>query len=284
MASRLGVTAPVALRVNPDVEADTHHKIATGKKGNKFGIDHEQLEQAAMLAASLSHLRLVGLALHIGSHLMDIGAYRRAYEVTARYVRELRTAGHDITRLDLGGGMGVPYREGAEFDAAGYAAMVQETLGSLGCFFSFEPGRYIVADAAVLLTRVILVKQGVSHRFVVVDAAMNDLVRPTLYEAWHGIRPVTQPENGAALEEADVVGPICESGDFLAKQRPLPPLNTNDLLVVDHGGAYGAVMAGTYNSRPLVAEVLVDGTRWATIRPRVEVDTQISWDKVPEWV
>ena len=283
-AAALGVVAAVALRVNPDVAADTHHKISTGKKGDKFGIDHEQLASVAALAKTLPHVKVCGLAVHIGSQLFDIEAYRKAYQVTISYYNELRALGLPLERLDLGGGMGVPYDGSAVFDVAAFAQMLKETVMPLGCALTIEPGRYVVADAGVLLSRVTLIKQGVSSRFVIVDAAMNDLIRPALYESYHHIRPVQAPAADAPITAQDVVGPICESSDCFAQQRQLPPLHPGDLLVFDTAGAYGAVMSSTYNVRPLVAEVLVDGTRWSVIRPRIDAATQIGWDKVPDWV
>lgn len=282
VAGRLGVVAPLAFRVNPDVAADTHDKIATGRKGDKFGIDHEQLHEAAAIAARLPHVKLQGLACHIGSQLFDLEAYRAAFGVVAQYVQALRAEGHALTHLDLGGGMGVPYNGETPFDVAGYAAVVRETLGGLGCQLAIEPGRYVVADAGVLLTRIIQMKQGSAHRFAVVDAAMNDLVRPAMYEAWHTIRTVT--EKHGPLTPAEIVGPVCESSDCFASERDMPALEGGELLVMDTAGAYGAAMSSTYNTRALVAEVLVDGGRAALIRPRVDIATQMGWDLVPDWV
>lgn len=284
VAKALGVVAAIAFRLNPDIAADTHHKIATGRKGDKFGIDHEQMLEAAERTRRYPSLKLCGLAVHIGSQLFDLGIYRAAFTVVAGYVAELRAAGFDLTRLDLGGGMGVPYHDETPFDAEGFADVVRDTVGNLGCALSFEPGRYIVADAGVLLSRVLHVKEGVTHRFLVVDAAMTDLIRPALYQAYHGIKPVKEAPPLAELVKADVVGPVCESGDCFAEDRLLPPLAAGDLVVFETTGAYGAAMASTYNSRPLVPEVLVDGQRWAVIRPRVEVEQQIAWEHLPEWV
>lgn len=281
IASQLGRKAPIVLRVNPDVTGDTHHKISTGGKGDKFGIDHEQLLEAAAVAKSYDHIQLTGLACHIGSQLFDLEAYRRAYGVIAQYVAELRAAGHVITRLDLGGGMGVPYKGEVPFDTEGYGRMVTEVLGGLGCSLTIEPGRYIVADAGVLLSSVQLVKQGVAQNFVVIDAAMNDLVRPAMYDAWHGIRAVHQAPEGMPV---DVVGPVCESSDCFASDRSLPPLQAGDLVVLETAGAYGAAMSSTYNTRALVPEVLVEGSRYAVVRPRIDAAAQIGWDKVPDWV
>lgn len=219
VAAKLGRRADIAFRVNPDVAADTHHKISTGSKGDKFGIDHEQLLQAASVAASCAHVNLCALACHIGSQLFDIEAYRAAYRVLARYVNELRAAGHQITRLDLGGGMGVPYNGEAPFDTAAYGRMVQDELGALNCALTIEPGRYIAADASVLLSSVVLVKHGIAQRFVVIDSAMNDLVRPAMYDSFHAIRPVIEHSQ---TDLADVVGPVCESSDCFGTERLLP--------------------------------------------------------------
>lgn len=282
VAVRLGKTAPITFRLNPDVAADTHHKISTGKKGDKFGIDHEQMLEAAALCKKLPNLKLSGVLLHIGSQIFDITTFEKAYQSGARFVRELRAAGHEITRLDLGGGMAVPYKGEAPFDLAAYAAMLKRTVGDLGCQLAIEPGRFVVADAGALLTRVVYVKEGVDTRFVVVDAAMNDLMRPALYDAYHNIRPVkasTEPPL-----PVDVVGPVCESSDIFGAARALPPVKAGDLLVLETAGAYGSSMAGTYNTRALVAEVLVNGDKAALIRPRFEVADQIARDKVPDWI
>lgn len=284
VAAQLGVVANIAFRLNPDVAADTHNKIATGRKGDKFGIDYEQMLEAAARAGGHPSLNLCGLAVHIGSQLFDIEIYRAAFTVVAGYVAELREAGFAISRLDLGGGMGVPYHDEAPFDCEAFARMVNETVGSLGCTLSFEPGRYIVADAGVLLTKVLLVKEGVADRFVVVDAAMTDLIRPALYEAYHGIVPVKEPVGNRERLTVDVVGPVCESGDCFAQDRSLPPVREGDLLAFQTTGAYGAAMASTYNSRPLVPEVLVDGVRWAIIRPRIDAEAQMEWERMPEWL
>lgn len=284
-AARLGVRAPVALRVNPDVAADTHHKIATGRKGDKFGIDHEQLPQVLARLPKLAHVEVLGLAVHIGSQLFDIDTYQKAYGIVGDYVTALRQQGAALTRLDLGGGMGVPYQPGQrEFDCAVYAGMVRQTLGNLGCALTLEPGRFIVADAGVLLSRVTLIKQGVSERFVILDAAMNDLIRPAMYESYHHIRPVHAPAAGAALEPANIVGPVCETGDSFASERPLPRLVAGDLVVLETAGAYGAVMGGTYNARDLCPEVLVSGEKWAVVRERIRPETQMQWDNIPDWV
>lgn len=282
LATFLNTKAAIAFRVNPDVAADTHHKIATGRKGDKFGIDHEQLSEAATLAKSLPSIELVGLACHIGSQLFDVEAYRAAYTVLAQYVAQLREQGHSITRLDLGGGMGVPYKGETPFYAASYARVVQETVGKLGCSLCIEPGRYIVADAGALLCTVTHFKQGVETSFLVIDGAMNDLIRPALYESWHGVRPVVQGKG--FVQTVDIVGPICESGDTFATARSLPPMAAGDLLVLDTAGAYGAVMSSFYNTRALVPEVLVEGRRFAVIRERISAEVQMGWDKIPEWL
>jgi diaminopimelate decarboxylase len=283
VAQKLGIRAPISLRVNPDVAAGTHHKIATGSKGDKFGIDTELLPKARELINAAPSLELMGLAVHIGSQLFELNDFRQAFTVLAQMVRDLRSRGANISRLDLGGGMGVPYQPSQrEFDCAGYAAVVREVIEPLGCALTIEPGRYLVADAGVLLSRVILVKQGAAHRFIICDAAMNDLVRPAMYDAYHHIRPVR--EATGPLSPAEVVGPICESSDQFAENRALPALAADDLLVLDTAGAYGAVMAGTYNARDLAPEVLVDGQRFHIIRPRLSPDAQMAWDSLPDWL
>lgn len=282
VAKKLNILAPVAFRLNPDVAADTHHKIATGKKGDKFGIDYEQMGEAAAVAANHSHIKLCGVAIHIGSQIFDVQTFRQAYSRAAEFVRELREAGHTIDRLDLGGGFAVPYQDEAVFDVPAYAAMVREVLGDLKCALAIEPGRFLVANAGLLLSSVIYVKEGMANRFVIVDAAMNDLMRPAMYEAYHEIKAVV-PADGAP-DLVDVVGPVCESSDVFGTARPLPATRAGDLVAFMTAGAYGAAMSSTYNTRDLVPEVLVDGARHALIRPRIPADIQIGWDKLPEWL
>ncbi|MGQ0675507.1 MAG: diaminopimelate decarboxylase [Rhodospirillales bacterium] len=278
-----GDTAGVALRVNPDVDAKTHAKIATGRKGDKFGIDLAHAAAVAKAAAGMKGVGLHGLSVHIGSQLKDIAPFRRAFERMAELTRTLRQAGIAVTRLDLGGGIGVDYEGGGAISFADYARAVAETVGNLGCELVFEPGRALVADAGLLLTRVVRVKDGASRRFVITDAAMNDLVRPAMYNAYHPISPVKQPPSGAKETPMDVAGPICETGDQFAAQRPLPPILAGELLAILKAGAYGFAMASTYNLRPLPAEVMVHGTRFATVRARQDYGDLLGADILPDW-
>lgn len=284
VAAGLGVTAPVAIRVNPDVDARTHEKIATGKKENKFGIDWEHARAAFAEAAALPGLAPVAIAVHIGSQLTDLAPFRDAYTRVADLLHALRADGHDIRRLDLGGGLGIRYHEEEPPDLPAYARMVQAITGNLGCTVTLEPGRSLVGDAGVLLTRVVYVKQGLHRRFAILDAAMNDLLRPSLYGAYHPILPVVQAPEGAPLEPVDVVGPVCETGDTFARERLLPPLADGDLLVIGQAGAYGSAMASTYNSRPLVPEVMVKGSAFAITRPRPAIEDMLALERMPEWL
>jgi diaminopimelate decarboxylase len=283
-AAAAGRIAAVALRVNPDVDAGTHAKITTGRSENKFGIGFDRAAEVYRRAAALAGLRMVGLAVHIGSQLTSIAPFREAFGRVAALARDLARTGQPIARLDLGGGLGVPYAGGAAVDLAGYAEAVRQATAGLGCELVFEPGRLLTAEAGVLLSRVIYVKEGAARRFVIVDAAMNDLMRPALYDAYHGIVPVAEPAAGAPRLVADVVGPVCETADVLAHQRPLPPLRAGDLLAIEGAGAYGAVMASGYNTRPLVAEVLVRGAQHETIRPRQSYDIILAQDRMPAWL
>ncbi|TWT13999.1 diaminopimelate decarboxylase [Reyranella sp. CPCC 100927] len=287
VAKSLGRVVDIAIRVNPDVDAKTHAKITTGRKGNKFGIDIDLARDAYAHAASKKNLRPIGVAMHIGSQILSLEPYRDSIRKLRGLVGELRTDGHDIQRLDLGGGYGIVYRDQSNerpFAVGDYMEMVREETAGLGCALSFEPGRSLVGNAGVLLGEVILVKPGTARTFVIIDAAMNDLIRPTLYEAWHDIVPSHEPAAGATLAATDIVGPICESGDYLAQNRPMPPLAAGDVVVVKSAGAYGAVMSSTYNTRPLVPEVLVDGDRYEVIRPRQSLDDLLAADRVPEWL
>lgn len=278
-----GVTADIAIRINPDVDARTHEKISTGKSENKFGINASQAPAAFARAAELPGVNPVSVAVHIGSQLTDLEPFRIAFERVAALVGELRGLGHDIKRVDLGGGLGIPYREEKIPLPIDYAAVVKSAVGNLGCRLIFEPGRMLVGNAGILVSRVIYVKQGGTRRFVIVDAAMNDLMRPAMYDAWHEIKPLKQPENGVAMEPADVVGPACESSDTFARQRPLPPVCDGDLMAIFTAGAYGAVMASTYNARLLAPEVLVRGPEWSVVRPRPSYDEMLRDESLASW-
>jgi diaminopimelate decarboxylase len=281
-----GRVAPVSLRVNPDVDPRTHAKIATGKAENKFGIPISRARDVYRRAAALPGIKVVGVDMHIGSQITDLKPFDDAFALLSDFVRTLRADGHAIEHVDLGGGLGIPYHGGNEPppDPAAYAAVVKRATRGLGCRLIFEPGRLIVGNAGILVTRVIYVKRAQAKTFVIVDAAMNDLVRPTLYEAHHDIWSVQEAGPGVRQIVADVVGPVCESGDFLALDRAMPEPAPGELLAVMSAGAYGAVQAGTYNSRPLVPEVLVRGGQWAVVRPRLDIDQLIALDRVPPWL
>jgi diaminopimelate decarboxylase len=284
IARSKGQRARVALRVNPDVDARTHKKIATGKAENKFGIDVGRVREIYARAGAMAGIEVHGLAVHIGSQLTDLVPYRAAFAKIATLTAELRADGQRVESLDLGGGIGIAYRDEPAPAIEDYARVVDETVGNLGCHLVFEPGRWIVGPAGLLVTRVIYVKHGVERSFVIVDAAMNDLIRPTLYDAYHPILPVAEPASDAAVRRFDVVGPICETGDFFAHERPLPPLAPGDLLALASAGAYGAVMASSYNTRPLVPEVLVRAQDHAIVRARPSYDDIIRMDRLPHWL
>jgi len=281
-----GRKAPVSLRVNPDVDPRTHAKIATGKAENKFGIPISRAREVYRRAAELPGIAAIGVDMHIGSQITDLQPFDDAFVLLSEFVRTLRADGHTIEHIDLGGGLGIPYHDSnaPPPDPAAYAAVVKRATRDLGCGLIFEPGRLIVGNAGILVTKVLYVKHGEAKNFVIVDAAMNDLIRPTLYEAHHEIWPVRQPAPEARQIVADVVGPVCESGDFLALDRQMPEPVAGDLLAVMSAGAYGAVQAGTYNSRPLVPEVLVRGAQWAVVRPRLDIDELIRLDRIPDWL
>jgi diaminopimelate decarboxylase len=284
VAVAMGRVAPVALRVNPDVDAKTHAKITTGKAENKFGIDMDQAPAVAALARGLPGIALEALSVHIGSQLTAIEPFREAFARLGALARALNATGPRLKRLDFGGGVGVVYRDETPPDLAGYAAAIRDTVAGLDVGIVLEPGRNLVAEAGVLLARVIRVKEGTAKRFAIIDAAMNDLIRPTLYEAWMPIRPVAEPRAGANEALMDVVGPICETGDYLAKDRSLPPLDAGDLIVVGAAGAYGAAMSSTYNTRPLAAEIMVNGSEVAVIRPRQDIDALIAGESLAPWL
>ncbi|MFG1236994.1 diaminopimelate decarboxylase [Xanthobacter autotrophicus DSM 597] len=281
-----GVKAPVSIRVNPDVDAKTHKKISTGKSATKFGIPISRAREVYDYAARLPGLAITGVDMHIGSQITDMAPFENAVTLLAELARDLMAAGHRLHHMDLGGGLGVPYAASDPIppSPAAYAEVVGRALGDIKLPLVFEMGRMLVANAGILVTRVIYVKKGEGKTFVVVDAAMNDLIRPTLYEAHHDILPVTEPAADAALVVADVVGPVCETGDFLALDRPLPEVQPGDLLAVMTAGAYGAVQSGTYNTRALVPEVLVRGPEAAVVRPRVDPAALIALDRPAPWL
>ena len=286
VAERLGKVAPVSFRINPDVDALTHAKISTGKSENKFGIPWQEAPRVYGEAAKLKSVRVTGIDMHIGSQITELGPFDAAFARLGELVQRLRADGHDIDHIDLGGGLGIPYKDdnAPPPDPAAYAAVVRRHTEALGCSVLLEPGRLIVGNAGILVTEVQYVKRGAAKTFVIVDAGMNDLIRPTLYEAFHVVRPVVERAPGAAHELVDVVGPVCETGDYLALSRTMPKLRQGELVAVFSAGAYGAVQAGTYNSRLLVPEVLVDGERWAVIRPRRSFEELIGLDIVPDWL
>jgi len=284
IATGKGRTANVSVRVNPDIDPKTHAKIATGKSENKFGIPISRARDVYALAAKMPGLRVTGVDMHIGSQIIELSPFDDAFALLSDFVRGLRADGHHIEHIDLGGGLGIPYREDNDPPPLpdAYAALVKRATRDLDCMLIFEPGRLIVGNAGILVTRVLYMKQGEAKSFVIVDAAMNDLIRPTLYEAHHDIRPVI--ERGGARIVADVAGPVCESGDFFALDREMEEPQPGDLLAIMTAGAYGAVQAGTYNTRALVPEVLVSGSQWALVRPRMEVDQLIALDRLPPWL
>ncbi len=286
VAHWLGLTAPITLRVNPDVDAKTHEKIATGKKENKFGIPILKAREVYAQAARMPGLKIVGIDVHIGSQLTDLAPFEAAFQKVAELTEQLRADGHTITRLDLGGGLGIPYTRSNEAPPLplDYGAMVKRTLGHLGCEIEIEPGRLISGNSGLLVSQVIYVKEGEDRTFLIVDAAMNDLVRPSMYGAHHDIVPVIEPAPAAQTHDYDVVGPVCETGDTFAKSRSLPILHEGDLLAFRSAGAYGAVMASEYNTRPLVPEVLVQGHHFAVIRARPSFDEILKRDTIPEWL
>jgi diaminopimelate decarboxylase len=284
VARARGVRAPVSLRINPDVDARTHAKISTGKAENKFGIELGLARDVATRAAAMAGIELCGLAVHIGSQLTDVAPFRASFARIANLAEELIAAGLPIRRLDLGGGLGVSYTGDPAPALEDYAAAVDATVGPLGLELIFEPGRWLAAPAGVLVSRVVYVKEGVSRSFLILDAAMNDLLRPALYDAYHPILPVAQPQSDAATRRYDVVGPICESGDTFARERPLPPLAAGDLVAFCAAGAYGAVMSSTYNTRPLPPEVMVSGHDYAIVRARQTYDDILALERLPGWL
>ncbi|MFN4141003.1 diaminopimelate decarboxylase [Aestuariivirga sp.] len=284
VARRVGQRAAVSIRVNPDVDARTHHKISTGKAEDKFGISYKRAREVYARAAALPGIDVTGIDMHIGSQITELEPFEKAFRLMAELTGELRADGHNIRHLDLGGGLGVPYRGTNDVPPHPdeYAAMVRRTLGHLNLKYVLEPGRMIVGNAGILVSRVIYVKDGEEKHFVIQDAAMNDLIRPTLYDAYHEIIPVAEPSSPETML-ADVVGPVCESGDYLAKGRRLPRLQQGDLIATMTAGAYGAVQGSNYNTRPLAAEVLVKDGKWALVRPRQSYEELIGMDRVASW-
>ncbi len=285
-ALKAGRRAPVSFRINPDVDARTHAKISTGKKGDKFGISWTRAEAIYAKAAELPGIRVNGIDMHIGSQITELQPYTDAFSLLQELVETLRAAGHEIDHIDVGGGLGVPYRadNAPPPDPRAYADVVLQQVRSLDCRVIFEPGRMIAGNAGILVSEVIYTKQGDAKTFAVVDAAMNDLIRPTLYDAWHDIRPVVAPPVGAPYGRYDIVGPVCETGDYLALDRDMPTLRSGDLIAIGTAGAYGAVQSSTYNSRLLVPEVLVRGDAYHVVRPRGTYQALIDLDSVPDWL
>jgi len=287
IADEKGATASITIRVNPDVDAVTHAKITTGKAENKFGIPWSRAREVYARAAKLPGIRIVGVDVHIGSQLTDLEPFEAAFRRVADVVATLRADGHSIERVDLGGGLGIPY--GAPESTvpplpSDYGHMVKKVLGNIGAELMFEPGRLIAGNAGILVSRVIYMKEGENRTFAIVDAAMNDLIRPSLYDAYHDILPVKQPGPGTGTRKIDVVGPVCETGDTFARARPLPPLEPEDMVAFMSAGAYGAVMASTYNSRPLVPEVLVKGSEYAVTRRRPSFEEMVALEAMPPWL
>ncbi len=286
VAAGLGRTARIAIRVNPDVDAKTHAKISTGKSENKFGVPFDDAPALYAHAATLPGIRVTGIHMHIGSQITDLAPFRAAFSLMRELATDLRQRGHDLEHLDLGGGLGAPYRGTNDVPPHPdeYAAVAIEKLGDLGLKLVMEPGRMITANAGILVTRAIYTKPTAAKRFTIIDAAMNDLIRPTLYDAFHDVWPVDEAVNGRERVTQDLVGPICESGDYLAQDRNLPAFEAGDLMAFLSAGAYGAVMSSTYNTRLLVPEVLVNGTSFAIVRPRPTFDDLIGLDKLPDWL
>ena len=286
VALELGVVAPITIRVNPDVDAKTHAKIATGKSENKFGIPISRAHEVYAMAGALKGLDVIGIDVHIGSQLTDLAPFEAAYNKVAELTEELRAQGHNIKRLDLGGGLGIPYERSNEAPPlpSDYGALVKRTLGHLGCEIEIEPGRLIAGNAGLMVSEVIYVKEGEDREFLIIDGAMNDLIRPAMYDAHHDIVPVVEAAAGIEMAKYDIVGPVCESGDTFAKHREMAPMKSGDLVAFRSAGAYGAVMASEYNSRPLVPEVLVNRDQFAVIRARPTFDEMINRDTIPQWL
>ena len=284
VASSMGLRAPITFRVNPDVDAKTHAKISTGKAENKFGVPWQDVSRIYAEAAELPGIEIKGVDVHIGSQLTDLEPYKNAFNRVSELVQQLRSEGHDITRVDLGGGLGIPYDANIPPAPNAYAAVALEAIGNLGCQIVFEPGRLIVGNAGVLVSEVIYVKQATKRKFIILDAAMNDLIRPAMYDGYHEIDPIREDQKLGTYTLADVVGPVCETGDTFARERDMPDLARGDLVAFRSAGAYGAVMASTYNTRPLVPEVLVNGDQYAVIRERPSLEALLKLDILPPWL
>ncbi len=286
VATARGKSAAITIRVNPDVDAKTHAKITTGTSKSKFGIPWSRAREAYALAAKLPNVAVTGIDLHIGSQIVDLAPFEAAFRRAAELVNVLRADGHSITRLDLGGGLGVPYRNDNEPppDPRAYGALIAAVTKDLGVQLILEPGRLIAANAGILVSRVIYVKRGLSKSFLIIDAGMNDLIRPAMYDAHHDIVPVAEPSPAVPRARYDIVGPICETSDLFASDRDLPALKSGDLVAILTAGAYGAVMASAYNARPPAPEVLVKGEQWSVVRPRLDDDALIAADRIPPWL
>ena len=285
MATSLGKIAPITIRVNPDVDAKTHAKIATGKSENKFGIPITKARAVYAMAAALPGIEVMGIYVHIGSQLTDLTPFETAFLKVADLTVQLRADGHNISRLDLGGGLGIPYQinNSAPPLPLDYGEVIRRTVGGLGCEIEIEPGRLIAGNAGLLVSSAIYVKEGEGRNFLILDAAMNDLIRPAMYDSHHDIVPVNEPAVGVEPTLIDIVGPVCETGDTFAKQRAMPPVAAGELVAFRSAGAYGAVMASEYNVRPLIPEVLVNGDQFAVIRPRPSFDEMINRDRLHPW-
>lgn len=286
VAAAIGQTARIALRINPDVDAKTHAKISTGKSENKFGIPYRDAQDMFSRAAKLPNIAVTGVHMHIGSQITDLAPFQKAFNLLRDLVTDLKADGHKLRHIDIGGGLGVPYRGSNDVPPhpGEYARLVDRELGGLGLSIILEPGRMIMANAGILVAKVIYVKQGHDRRFTIIDAAMNDLVRPTLYDAFHDIWPIEEAVAHSRTVVQDIVGPVCETGDYVALDRQLPEFSEGDLIAVQSAGAYGAVMASMYNTRPLVPEVMVHGSNWAVVRPRLSYDQILGMDRIPNWL
>jgi len=286
VAQTMGVQAPITIRLNPDVDAKTHAKITTGTAETKFGVPWGRAREVYARARDLGGIEVVGIDVHIGSQITELQPFQAAFQLAAEMITTLRADGHNIARADLGGGLGVPYRMDNQPppEPEAYGALIAEITKGLGVQLIFEPGRLIAANAGILVTKIIYVKPGAAKTFLVMDAGMNDLIRQAMYDAHHDILPVRQAPDGAEFQRYDVVGPVCETADFFARDRDLPQFGPDDLLVIMTAGAYGAVLSSSYNARALVPEVLVHGGRWSVVRPRVTQEALMALDRVPDWL